>query len=454
MTSNGAAKADAAALARDPLVLEDLLENGQGVGRVGGLVTFVTGGLPGERVRIAVDAIKKNYASGHVVAVESPSPDRIAPGCPVFPTCGGCQTLHLRYAAELTWKRRLVADALARLGGIESAAVRDVVSAQRGADGYRNKVALVCAGRAKERRLGFFAARSHRLVPIEGCPVLLDRLNAAVKKIIEFASAHPNAMNDVGHVIARASATGPELVVCFSERRQNGELHSLAPRLHDEIPEVTGVVASWDPEGANAVFGRRFGTLWGSPTIRERVAGAEFAFGVASFFQINTAILERLAAQIVQLLGGSRRVIDLYCGVGTFGVLLGRRGIATTGVESDGRAVDEARANAAHNRVVNAAFEHLTASAALSGERGATLLTGADAVILDPPRKGCEGDVLAAIAGHAVPRILYVSCNHATLARDAKILVASGYRLGAVTPYDMFPHTGHVEALAEFEFAR
>jgi len=454
LTSNGAARADAAGLARDPLVLEDLLENGQGVGRIGGLVTFVTGGLPGERVRIAVDAVKKNYASGHAVAVETPSPDRVEPGCPVFPACGGCQTLHLRYAAELVWKRRLVADALARIGGIEGIDVRDVVSAQTGTQGYRNKVALVCADRAGARQLGFFAARSHRLVPVEGCPVLLDRLDAAVKKIIGMLRAHPHAMRDVSHVVARASATGSELVVCFSERRQNGELHSLAPRLHEEIPDLTGVVASWDPEGANAIFGRRFGTLWGSPTVRERVGEAQFAFGVASFFQINTAILERLAAKIVELLGGARRVVDLYCGVGTFGVMLGLRGIATTGVESFGSAVGEARENAAHNRVVNAAFEHLTASAALAGERGATLLAGADAVILDPPRKGCESDVLDAIARQRVPRILYVSCNHATLARDAKALVASGYRLGAVTPYDMFPHTGHVEALAEFEFAR
>jgi 23S rRNA (uracil1939-C5)-methyltransferase len=190
--------------------------------------------------------------------------------------------------------------------------------------------------------------------------------------------------------------------------------------------------------------------LWGSPVVREAVAGATFAFGVASFFQINAATLELIAQRLVERLAGARRIVDLYCGVGTFSIILGMRGVSSSGVESYAPAVGEAAANAAENGVTNASFEHASVADALAGERGASLVAGADAVVLDPPRKGCEPEVLAALFSNKVPRVLYLSCNPATLARDAKALAASGYRLERVTPFDMFPHTGHVEALAEF----
>jgi len=450
LTNSGAAKPDAVALARDPVVLEDLLENGQGVGRIGGLVTFVTGGLPGERVRIAVDEVKKNYASAHAIAIEQASTDRVDPRCPVFPRCGGCQTRHVRYAAELTWKRRLVADALIRLGGFAGIEVLDVVATPGADDGYRNKVALVSRTEHGRSRLGFFGARSHRLVAIEGCPVLLPRLQHVVKQLVAFADDVPDVMRGVEHVVARASATGPHTVVSFNGRAPNRSLGAAVGDLRRRIPELTGVVSNWEPSSANAVFGRRFATLWGAPVMRERVGGADFVFGAASFFQINTAMLELVAARVIDALRGARRVVDLYAGVGTFAILLSKHGIATTGVESFQPAVDEAWANAAHNSVTNAAFECAPVTEALAGERGRTLLAGADAVIVDPPRKGCEEDALAALGAHAVPRILYVSCNPATLARDGAILRGAGYRLDRVQPFDMFPQTGHVEMVAEF----
>jgi len=451
LTSSGAVKTDAASLASEPLVLDDLLENGQGVGRIDGLVTFVTGGLPGERVRIAIDEVKKNYAGAHVIDIEEASPDRVDARCPVFPRCGGCQTLHLRYSAELEWKRRRVVEALARLGGMKSVEVSAVTTAQSEADpGYRNKASLVCKRDHGADRLGFYGARSHRLVAIESCPVLLPRLRATVERLIAFAKEASQAMRDVEHVIARASATGGDLVIAFSGRAPNRALGGAVEELRRRIPELTGIVSAWDPSSENAVLGRRSAVLWGSPVLRERVLGADFVFGIESFFQINTALLELLAGRIVERLRGARRVVDLYSGVGTFAVLLSKNGTATTGVETSQHAVDEAAANAAHNGVTNAAFECATAAQALSGERGRSLLAGVDAIILDPPRKGCEDGVLAPLAASAVPTILYVSCNPATLARDAAILASSGYSLRSVQPFDMFPRTGHVEALAEF----
>jgi 23S rRNA (uracil1939-C5)-methyltransferase len=455
LTNSGAVSATAAELARDPLVLEDLLENGQGVGRIGGLVTFVTGGLPGERVRIAIDEIKRKYASAHCVAVEERSADRVEPGCAVFPRCGGCQTLHLRYEAELAWKRRMVAGALERLGGLKGIEVGEVVAPVRpgGADGatpYRNKVSLVCKWANGKARVGFYAARSHRLVSIERCPVLIPKLASAVEQLVEFARDLPQALRGVEHIVARASETGPELVVSFNGASPNKALGAMAPELLRRIPGLTGIVSNWEPPSENAIFGRRFATLWGSPVVRERVCGADFTFGIATFFQINTPVLELLAQRIAKSLEGCTRVVDLYCGVGTFGVILGKRGIASSGVEFYQPAVDEAAANAAENGVINASFECATAADAVAGERGRTLLAGADAVIVDPPRKGCDEGVLDAIAASGVPRIVYVSCNPATLARDAKSLAACGYKAAGVTPLDMFPRTGHVEVHAEF----
>jgi len=447
LTISGAPRAPA----DGSILLDDLLENGQGVGRADGVVTFVTGGLPGERVRVAIDAVKRNYRSGHVTEIEERSPDRVDAGCAVFPRCGGCQTLHLRDEAEREWKRRLVRDALMRIGDLPDVEIAPTVSGTGdGRTGYRNKVTLVCRYHKGAMRLGFFEARSHRLVAIEECPVLLPRLDAAVKSLVRFASEVPAVCEGATHIIARASATGDELVVAFTGPSANRRLGAHTEELRRRLPQLTGIVMTWDLAGENAVFGRRSAVLWGSPVVRERVAGATFSFGIASFFQINTAVLELIAREMLARLAGANRIVDLYCGVGTFSVIAGMHGMATTGVESFALAVGEAAANAAENGLTRSAFECATVADALKAERGATLLAGADAAILDPPRKGCEPEVLAALAASGVGRLLYVSCNPATLARDAKALSSGGFTLGKVTPYDMFPHTGHVEVLAEF----
>ena len=460
-----AAGSAAVALSQDPLTLEDLLENGQGVGRAAGVVAFVTGGLPGETVRIAVDVVKRNYVSGHVKTIEQASPDRVAPFCPVFPQCGGCQTQHLAYQSQLKWKQRMVGDALARLGGLRGVQVDDTIASpnekrsvqpddHQHSTGYRNKASLVTRFAGGRTRLGFYAARTHRVVPIEGCPVLLPRLDAAVRELVAFAGKTPRPFAGVQHVVARASATGPALVLSFNGAKPNNVLGGLADELRASIHGLTGLTISWELENENAIFGKRIAGLWGSPALEETIAGARLRFGISSFFQVNTAVLELVAQRVIAELSDASRVVDLYCGVGTFGVILGMRGVASTGIESFKPAVDEAAANASLNGVVNAAYEHADAAEAVSGKRGRTLLARTDAVILDPPRKGCEPAVLTALSGNAVPNILYVSCNPATLARDAKILVEQGYRLERATPYDMFPQTGHVEIVAMFRLTK
>ncbi|MBC5828196.1 MAG: 23S rRNA (uracil(1939)-C(5))-methyltransferase RlmD, partial [Candidatus Eremiobacteraeota bacterium] len=426
-------------------MLDDLLENGQGVGRVDGLVAFVSGGLPGERVSIAVDSLKRNYATAHVARIEKPSPDRVAPNCPVFGRCGGCQTLHYRREAELNWKRRLVADAMARIGGLGDCHVDPVISAQHDAtDGYRNKVSLVARFIGGRARLGFFEARSHRIVPIERCPVAIPPLSAAIEALVGVAESSPDVFRDVRHVVARASSTCGDLVISFNGQRPNAALHRHADDLRRRIPGLTGLLANWEPSGENVIFGRRSAVLWGSPNTREEVGAAILSAGITSFFQINTPILQLLSQRVIEMLQEAVRVVDLYCGIGTFGVLLGKRGVASTGVESFKTSVDDATANAAENGVACAAFECADVAAALAGERGNALLLGANAVVLDPPRKGCDAEVLSSLARMHPERIAYVSCNPATLARDAIALFEVGYRVVNLSPLDIFTVTGHV----------
>lgn len=456
MTNSGAPKPAAAPPSSAELSIEDLLANGQGVGRLDKLVAFVTGALPGETVRAAIEARKPNYVSAHATEILRAAPERVRPVCPVFPQCGGCQVLHLDYAAQLSWKRRILVDALARIGGFDRVDVAPTAPSEL-IDGsrYRNKVSLEVAAAAAGAKpaIGFYAARSHRVVPIERCPVLLPRLNAAVVQFIELATLHPQLLLGVRHIIMRTSSTQDRLVLCLSSHARKTLDDPLLAVLRERIPTLTGITQSWSPATSNAIFGRRFHRLWGSDRLVETVCDAEFEFGLTSFFQINSAMLSEIARELLDRLRGAKRVVDLFCGVGTFAVLFGKHGISGTGIESDGRAVDEAAANAARNQVTRFSFERATAEEAVAGARGHSLLDGCDAVVLDPPRRGCEPQLLQALARERVPRIEYLSCNPATLARDAKILSAGGYALGVVKPYDMFPHTGHVEALAEFVLA-
>ncbi len=454
MTNNGAAEPPAALLARTPLHIDDLLQNGQGVGRAGDLVAFVTGALPGERVRVAVDAIKPNYASTHAVEILERSPDRVESVCPVFPRCGGCQTLHLRYEAQVAWKQRMVREAFARLAGLMVDVLPPVTAPLIEGTRYRNKVSLVPHVASGQGSVGFYELRSHRVVPVTACPVVLPWLDQAIRGVAAFARKSPALLRQVRHIVGRTGLTHKTLVVALCTKERRPELHAAAEALRAEIPELTGVVESYDPASANVILGRRNATLWGSDETIEQVQGATFRFGVASFFQINTAILERIAGHLLHALAGARRVVDLYCGVGTFAVMLARNGVSVTGVESSPRAVDEAAANAARNGATTAAFECATATQAVTGARGRTLLHGADAAILDPPRRGCEPQLLQALAGARLPRIEYLSCNPATLARDARLLADAGYTVTAVTPFDMFPFTGHVEVLTEFTLDR
>ncbi|MBV9233697.1 MAG: 23S rRNA (uracil(1939)-C(5))-methyltransferase RlmD [Candidatus Eremiobacteraeota bacterium] len=429
-----------------------MLSNGQGVGRLDGLVVFCFGPLPGERARVRISEVKPRYAVARLLRLIAESPDRAVAFCPVFGSCGGCQLQHLNYPAQLAWKRNVVRQALARIGSADDVEVAPAIGMAE-PRAYRNKMALVVDRATKPPALGFYRQRSHAVVAIDRCPVVAPGLDDLLQRL-DRARGTPAVeamLSESRHLVARSSAAGGEIVLTITSDRRSGAASAAAAQLLRDVPGLRGVENSFELPGANAILGRKRQRLAGSVEIDEVIAGIRYRIAAGSFFQINTEIVSRIFEILGPRLARPARVVDLYCGVGTFSLFFARHGWSVVGIEEDSRAVAQARANARLNgleryvRFETGRVEHAVASA-----RVAPALRDASVVFLDPPRKGSDEATLGAIA-HAKPQIWYLSCDAATLARDSKFLVAKGYRITAVQPFDMFPQTGHVESLAFFE---
>ncbi len=429
----------------------DLLANGQAVGRVNGQVVFVTGPLPGERARVRVTQVKPKYAVADVVAYESESPMRAKPFCPVFGVCGGCQVQHLAYPAQLAWKEQIVRSALRRIGGFAQADVRRPVGMTNPRN-YRNKMALVVdRPPSGDTSFGFYQARSHALVRIDSCPVVLPQLDAAIGGLYDAARAPDarDAFAGAKHAIVRAGAASGQAVLSITTDRQSAAVKERAPAIARRVRGVVGVSNSFEPRTANAVLGRKMMYVWGQREMEETIEGVRYRVSPASFFQVNSEMVGRIFRFLAPGLAENRNVVDLYCGAGTFAIFFAARGARVVGVEENPAAVREARDNAALNDVENRVrLVEGRVEGAVANKDGKKALEEADIVFLDPPRKGSDEATLDAIAAAGVANVWYLSCNPATLARDLAHLAKRGYALGVVQPFDMFPQTGHVETLA------
>ncbi len=430
------------------LAFTDLLANGQAVGRAEGIVVFCFGPLPKERARVRVTALKPKYAVAELLEVVERSADRVAPFCPVFGTCGGCQLQHFDYAAQLAWKREVVRNALERIGGFSGVAVSETIG-MHSPRAYRNKMSLV-VDRARER-VGFYKQRSHYVVQIDACPIVLPGLDEQIPKInaAKADAGTAAAFARVRHIVARTAKASGNVVVTFTSDRPESALKDGAPALMRRLAGVTGLTNSYDLSGANAILGRKQHVLAGSATIEESIAGLRYRVSAGSFFQVNVEIVERIFKHLEPLLKEPLRMLDLYCGAGTFALFFAKHGATVLGIEESAQAVAEARENAELNGLqTRVRFRHGSAADVLARPDVAAEIAGADAIFLDPPRKGCDERVLARIAERRARAVWYLSCDPATLARDLKFLGAKGYRIEEVQPFDMFPQTGHVESLA------
>jgi 23S rRNA (uracil1939-C5)-methyltransferase len=433
-----------------------IAKTGQAVGRSNGMVVYVLGPIPGERARVRIESVKAKYAVADLVELLASSPERVEPFCGVFGTCGGCQVQHLAYPAQLRWKRDIVANALRRLGGIADADVRMPVGMAE-PRAYRNKMALVVTGGAArgadiaDTQFGFYAARTHDIVPIESCPIVMPQLDATIAGLWDAARdpATGRAFTGARHVIARAGLASGESVVSITTDRTSNALPAVAGLLAAKLPGTVGIGNSSEPPSENAVMGRRNVTVFGKTEMQEEIDGVRFRVSPASFFQVNSEMVGKIFAYLAPQAARTKRIIDLYCGAGTFALFFAKHGAAVVGIEENPNAVREARVNATLNGVdERTTFLSGRVEATLRSKIGIEALAAAETVFLDPPRKGSDEATLGALVRARVPHVWYLSCNPATLARDLAQLVAGGYRLGTVQPFDMFPQTGHIEGLA------
>lgn len=436
------------------LAFTDLLANGQGVGRSGGLVVFCFGPLPGETARVRITEVKARYAVAEALAIVRESPSRAQPFCPVFGACGGCQLQHLAYPAQLEWKRNAVLAALQRIGGHANVQVEATIGMEYPRN-YRNKMSLVVDRTKDPPGFGFYRQRSHAVVPIDACPIVTTKLDDDLRALHSDRREPAVAamLHDARHLVARSSNATGTSVLTITGTQESADARRAAPVLMRDVPGLAGVTNSFDLSSANAILGRRHRLLAGVAEIEEEIGGVHYRVSAGSFFQVNVAMVAKIFEYIAPRLTPPRRIVDLYCGVGTFSLFFAKHGSSVDGVEENARAIDEAQANARRNRLEDKArFTTGRVEQVVTAPAFQQTLRTADVLFLDPPRKGCDETTLHAVAEARVPVLWYLSCDPATLARDSKFLVAKGYRLGTVQPFDMFPQTGHIETFAELEY--
>ena len=444
--SHGAAPAPGAEV---DLSFTDLLANGQAVGRAGGIVVFCFGPLPQERARVRITAVKPKYAIADLVGLITPSPQRTQPFCHVFGECGGCQLQHLAYPAQLQWKTEAVRNALRRIGGFADVDVRETVGMPH-PRGYRNKMSLVVDHAHGAPEIGFYQQRSHDIVPIDGCPIVAQPLNEFIARLSR-ARTQPEVaetLHPARHIVSRSARSTGQAVLTVTTQQPSPEVERGAEALSRLLPGAVGVANSFDLTSANAIMGRKLRVLSGQAAIEESIGGVRYRVSASSFFQVNVEIVSRIFDFMSGGLEHPRRIVDLYCGAGTFSLFFAKNGCEVFGIEENSKAVLEAEENATLNGLNN--WVRFRAGRVEDIVRTAEIreaMSAADIIFLDPPRKGSDEITLGAIAAAGAPYIWYLSCDPATLARDLKFLAANGYRLGIVQPFDMFPQTGHVETL-------
>ena len=434
------------------LRIDSLGSEGQGVGRYEGMAVFVPFALPNELVKAHIIKVAKNYAVGKLIKVIEPSKVRREPRCSSFTRCGGCNLMHMDYAAQLEYKRDLVENAFARIAKIEGVHVENTIGMDEPYH-YRNKAAFPFAMVDGRMCFGFFAPRSHRLIPIDGCFIEQEPLYNVASAVHCWAEENDIQPYDeetgsgtIRHVVSRITTSGDIMAVIVTKGRPK-KLNKLVDMLKERCEGIKSIILNRNDEDTNVIFGRSYETLWGEDTLTENLCGFEFSVSAASFLQVNPVQTECLYAQVEAFLPEKDgfEAIDVYCGTGTISMILSKRAKHVTGIENIKPAVEDAARNAERNGAGNADFICADAAEALPEliEKG----TRPDVIVIDPPRKGCDKAVLNAITGSAVQRVIYVSCDPATLARDVRILVDGGYSIQKVQPIDMFPQTAHVETV-------
>ena len=440
------------------LRIERLSSDGSGVAHsADGEAVFVPGTAPGDEARVRIVKDCGRYAFGILDELLTPSPDRIPVDCPVAGPCGGCSLRHLDYAAELRAKQESVLDAFRRIGGLE-VPVLDILPSPE-VDRYRNKVQFpVGVDKNGAPCIGFFAGRTHRIVPCPDCklqPSVLNEIGNALCAFFARQGIRPydeqSGKGLVRHIFLRRGAHSGQIMVCLvCTRAKLPHAEQLCTALREQFPAISTILLNVNAQNTNVILGSESHILYGPGYIEDTLCGVPVRLGPLSFYQVNTLAAERLygvAAQYAQLTPDDA-LLDLYCGMGTIGLSMAGQCRELIGVEIVPEAIESAKANAARmGEAVAAKSRFFCADAGQAATRLAAEGLHPDIVMLDPPRKGCDEATLSAVVRMAPRRVVYVSCNPATAARDAAWLEQNGYHAEKVQPVDLFPRTKHVEAV-------
>lgn len=440
------------------LRIERLSSDGSGVAHsADGEAVFVPGTAPGDEARVRIVKDCGRYAFGILDELLTPSPDRIPVDCPVAGPCGGCSLRHLDYAAELRAKQESVLDAFRRIGGLE-VPVLDILPSPE-VDRYRNKVQFpVGVDKNGAPCIGFYAGRTHRIVPCPDCklqPGMLNEIGNALCAFFAQQSIRPydeqSGKGLVRHIFLRRGAHSGQIMVCLvCTRAKLPHAEQLCTALREQFPAISTILLNVNAKNTNVILGGENHILYGPGYIEDTLCGVPVRLGPLSFYQVNTLAAERLygvAAQYAQLTPDDA-LLDLYCGMGTIGLSMADQCRELIGVEIVPEAIESAKANAARmGETVAAKSRFFCADAGQAATQLAAEGLHPDIVMLDPPRKGCDEATLSAVVRMAPRRVVYVSCNPATAARDAAWLEKNGYHAEKVQPVDLFPRTKHVEAV-------
>ena len=429
--------------------VEGYSSEGLGIVRLDGAVVFVPGAVRGETVDLRITKVMKTAAAGEIVKLRAPSPERATPECPYYGQCGGCGFQHLTYGEELWAKRRRVQDALARLGGTD-VAVEEILGA-KDPHHYRNK-SQYPVGSGGE--IGFYRARSHQVIPVRSCLIqseVSDHTAQAVGKWMKRYQVPPyderTGKGLIRHIYVRVNRKGESLCCVVANGGKVPREPELAAFVRAAAPRTVGVVLNTNTRRGNVILGEKYRTLWGEPYLMDTLCGLTFKLSVPSFYQVNRDQAEVLYGKALEFAGltGEETVLDLYCGTGTITLCMAARAKRVIGAEIVAPAIRDARENASRNGIANAEF--FCGDAAEVAARLEAQGLRPDVITVDPPRKGLAEGVIASAAGMAPSRIVYVSCDPATLGRDVARFAAHGYRAVRAAAVDMFPGTPHVETV-------
>lgn len=446
------------------LKIEDMGVDGAGIGKADGMTFFVKDAVIGDVVRAKVMKLKKTYGYARLMELLEASPDRVEPKCPYYRQCGGCQIQALSYEKQLEFKERKVRNNLERIGGFSEIPMEPIVGMEESYH-YRNK-AQFPVGTDKDGHIvtGFYAGRTHTIIPNRDCALGLPVNREILDLVIDFMEKyHVSAYDEktgkglVRHVLIRCGFTSKEKMVCLII---NGKSLPHSEKLVEALREIDGMTSisiNCNTERTNVILGLKTVVLWGQEYITDQIGEISYEISPVSFYQVNPVQTEKLYGLALEYadLHGEENVWDLYCGIGTISLFLAQKAKQVYGVEIIPQAIENAKRNAVKNGIENAEFFVGKSEEVLpefyEKEAAAGRKAHADVIVVDPPRKGCDEKLLETIVKMAPDRVVYVSCDSATLARDLKILCENGYELKRARAVDQFCHTVHTESVCLME---